>query len=463
MPNITVSPIANRPAPNLMVDILNKRNKVHHFDKDTEEAMIPLFTTGVDGRSRNNKRLLPHRNWCSIRAWVPRNTPPGTPTLSVDEGTPTPPPSSTGNLFRRFSRRKGGSLRGRDSVQDVSRPPVSASARDVSRPPVSGSLSGGGFFRSLSRRNSDASRPPPARSGKLVRSLSVDRAKRMVGLGKPAPQPPYQEQDQYIPSTNGNGYGRTPNGHGQRWAEETEPYSYYGQAHGQPESRLRGGADREYEEGDEAAFTARPIQAPNPNTDCTEPKPFHRTPTGLSAKQRKRADEFAVDLEGALDVSINVEVNPTDPSGITVPYRLLVPRLFHDEEDEKKHDEILAAEVSRKGFKRFLSFKRKRSVTQGEAPAKSQGQVHGETQPQEEHMEPREEFADYREQRPPQLQPQSRQQSYAPEAEYYDRAPQPTQRQQYPPGSGYPSHGAPQPRQCQEHAPGPLYYDNAWR
>lgn len=475
MPNIITSPIVNRPAPNLMVDMLNKRNKVHHFDKDTDEAMIPLFTAGVDGRPRNNKRMLPHRNWCSIRAWAPGSTPLGTPAPSVDERTSSPSPSRAGSLFRRFSRRKGGSLRGHDSVQDVSRPPVSASARDVSRPPVSASLSSGGFFRSLSRRNSDASRPPPVRSGKLTRSLSVDRAKRMVGLGKPAPQPPYQQQNQYdVLDTNGNGYGHAP-GHGQRWVEETEPYSYYDQGSGPPQSRLRGGADREYEEGDEAAFTARPVQPPNPNADSGDfrPKPFHRTPTGLSTKQRKRADEFTVDLEGGLDVCINVEVNPRDPAGITVPYRLLVPRLFHDEEDEKNHDKVLAAEMPRQGFKRFLSFKRKGPVSQGQAPASSQSEVYEEPQPQEEQVEevPREEFASYQEQRAPEPQPQSRQQQpyaptseyYAPKSEYHDRAPQPRPRQQIPPGHQYPSHGAPLPRQRQQYAPGPLYYDNEWR
>lgn len=468
MPNITASPIVNRPAPNLMVDMLNKRNKVHHFDKDTDEAMIPLFAAGVDGRPRNNKRMLPHRNWCSIRVWAPGNTPPGTPAPSVDERAPSSPPGRAGSLFRRFSRRKGGSLRGQDSAQDVSRPPVSASARDVSRPPMSASLSSGGFFRSLSRRNSDASRPPPVRPGKLARSLSVDRARRMVGLGKPAPQPPYQEQDQYdFPDTNGNGYGHAP-GHGQRWVEETEPYSYYDQSPGPPRSRLRGGADREYEEGDEAAFTARPVQPPNPNADTADfrPKPFHRTPTGLSTKLRKRADEFAVDLEGGLDVCINVEVNPRDPAGITVPYRLLVPRLFHDEEDEKKHDEVLAAEVPRKGFKRFLSFKRKGSVSQGQTPAESQVEMQEEPQPQEEQLEevPREGFVSYQEQRapPPQLQPRY-QQPYAPEPEDYDRAPQPRPRQQLPPGFQHPSHGAPQPRQRQQYAREPMYYDNEWR
>jgi hypothetical protein len=105
----------------------------------------------------------------------------------------------------------------------------------------------------------------------------------------------------------------------------------------------------------------RPAQPlpPNSSADDFVPKPFHRTPTGLSTKQRKHADDLAVDLEGGLDISLNVEVNPKDPAGITVPYRILVPRLFHDEEDEKRHNAVLASEQPT-GFKRFLSLRGKK-------------------------------------------------------------------------------------------------------
>ena len=49
-----------------MADILNKRNKVHHLDANTDEDMFPIFEKDVDGTSRNNKRLLPRRNYCTI-------------------------------------------------------------------------------------------------------------------------------------------------------------------------------------------------------------------------------------------------------------------------------------------------------------------------------------------------------------------------------------------------------------
>lgn len=66
MLNIISSAITNTPPPDKMADFLNKRNKIHHFDKETDEDMVRIFTCDVDGTSRNNRCLLPRRNWCSI-------------------------------------------------------------------------------------------------------------------------------------------------------------------------------------------------------------------------------------------------------------------------------------------------------------------------------------------------------------------------------------------------------------
>lgn len=346
MPNIIASPVVNSPASDLIVDMLNKRNKVHHFDKYTEEDMIPLFSSGVDGKSRNNKRLLPHRNWCAIRVWEPGNTPP--PSLAHStRGTSISPPPSRGGIFRRLSSRLGSTRKPEVTTRD-------------SRPPVSRSGSGG-LFRSFSRRNSSDSARPAVVGGKLVRSLSVNRvdfnARRLVGLGNP---------DQFHQGTRHHDASMDDR------ASDNQPGGFLDSDPGPDAgpswtSRLRGGGDPEYEQGDEAAFTARPMRSARPLSpeDVSGnfvPKPFHRTPTGLSTKQRKRADDFAVDLEGGLDISLNVEVNPKDPAGITVPYRILVPRLFHDEDDEKKHNALLASEQP-SGFKRLLSFRGKRPTT----------------------------------------------------------------------------------------------------
>lgn len=64
--NVISSAIVNTPPPETMADFLNKRNKMHHFDLRTDENMVAIFPVDVDGSHRNNQRLLPRRNWCSI-------------------------------------------------------------------------------------------------------------------------------------------------------------------------------------------------------------------------------------------------------------------------------------------------------------------------------------------------------------------------------------------------------------
>ena len=120
MANIISSAIVNTPPPNNMADILNRRDRTHHLDHDTDEDMIPMFNHDVNGHPRNNRSLLPRRNWCSIREYHPGTTPPPSAPPSEPQ-TPSneslPPPTrlqrtlsltrgemSPGNLIRRFSK-----------------------------------------------------------------------------------------------------------------------------------------------------------------------------------------------------------------------------------------------------------------------------------------------------------------------------------------------------------------------
>lgn len=357
MPNVISSAIVNTPPPDMMADVLNKRNKVHHFDKETEEDMIPIFTTGVDGKPRNNKRLLPHRNWCQIRPYIPGSTPPPTPPPEEDyEYTPegTPQPATRGGLLRRLSSSK---QRG-----PTYRPDVPAE-QDRSRPPVSG---GGGLFRSFSRRNSTDGEKRP---GMLLRTLSLGRGdstgSKKGGLFSRRPS-----VDRRRPNDGGiNGdwgvesdeeyYDSTPSPDEIR---RTRPTAFAGPngERGDKLARmgLRGGAGNtreaaEYSTGDDSYFsvTARVPQRAHPQTASSahdrgdwasskpsRPMPVHRTPTGLSVKQMKKSERWAVDVEGALDIQLNVEINPKDPSGITVPYRLLVPKLDYEYQGEDYDD-----------------------------------------------------------------------------------------------------------------------------
>ncbi|KAJ6790077.1 hypothetical protein PWT90_06918 [Aphanocladium album] len=349
MPNIVSSAIVNTPPPDLLADVLNKRNKVHHFDKNTDESMIPIFQHGPDGKSRNNKRLLPHRNWCSIRQWSPGMTPPPTPPASDEERSPSPPPTASGGgLLRRFSLSKRTGPKPFDGSRESVRGP---------RPPISG-----GLLRSLTRRNPEKGALPAA---KLTRSMSLDSTNRpKTGLfsfmrrGSQSKQLEYDDDDDSLGRWGQPAQGRYPSPYGQ---SQEEPLG------------LRGGAvtNDEYSDGDDAYFTPRPPQrsktmGSQPNNepyDDPRIKPFHRTPTGLTTKQMKNAHNFEVDLEGGLDICLNVEVNPKDPTGITVPYRILVPRLHYEYTAE---DDSLAEAHSQprppaqpSGFKRFLSFRKK--------------------------------------------------------------------------------------------------------
>jgi hypothetical protein len=366
-----------------MADILNKRNKVHHFDKETDEDMIPIFAHGVDGKPRNNKRLLPHRNWCSIRPYVPGNSPPSTPDQSAYDLTPagTPPGTASGGaggLLRRFSlsRSRGPSFRGPDGVRDRTRPPISS-----------------GVLRTKSQRDGVASAdavtsPSQQRpSGLLTRTLSGSSiGGRIGGLFRRRPS---------VSKRDDGGINGTWGAEDTEEDYDEEPPRHRGGGAtrgGRFTGGLRGGAgdypNNEYEDGDESYFSHNPprddSRSPEhpvmsggagpvgmtraaaggsrgdiaPEEEFT-PKPFHRTPTGLSTKQLKNAQKLAVNLEGGLEITLNVEISPKDPGGSTVPYRLVVPRLWYDYEGEDE-DEFTKEKLEKPagGIKRLLSLRK---------------------------------------------------------------------------------------------------------
>ncbi|KAL1984377.1 hypothetical protein VTN96DRAFT_9238 [Rasamsonia emersonii] len=255
MPNVISSAIANAPAPEMLSDVLNKRNKIHHMDSNTDEDMIPIFTHDVDGKPRNNKRLLPRRNWCSIREYQPGLTPPSTP---PEPASPPTPELAPGKLRRTLSLGRGEN-------------------RDNPR---------GGLLRRLSQRG-----PPPTKDfnleGARQRRVSMD-----------GPRPP-------APGT-GNSYFPAP--------------------------------------------------------EASRPAPFHRRPTNLSQKAAKKATAEGndglgayINLEGGLDITLNLEVNPKDPSGITTPYRLLVPALWYDGGYDPQPTRVV------KGWKKWLGRGKKKN------------------------------------------------------------------------------------------------------
>ncbi|KAB8236215.1 uncharacterized protein BDW43DRAFT_250535 [Aspergillus alliaceus] len=260
MPNVISSAIADMPETVMVSDTLNKRNHIHHLDTNTDEDMIPIFMNDVNNKPRNNKRLLPRRAWCSIRAYQPGFTPQGTPgpespPLPVEEPRP-------GKLQRTLSLTRG------DRPQ-----------------------SSGGLLRRLSLRG----RPPTKDF-----NLGGNPAGRRMSMD--GPFPPAETGDSYFPP---------------------------------PPSEFR-------------------------------PGPFLRRPTNLSRKASKKAAKQAddgvgayVNLEGGLAVTLNLELNPKDPSGITIPYKLLVPMLRYEGNEYDPPPEPVT-----KGWKRWLSVRKKKREKQ---------------------------------------------------------------------------------------------------
>lgn len=426
MPNVISSAIVNTPPPDLMADVLNKRNKVHHLDKDTDEDMIPMFAHGVQGNPRNNKRLLPHRNWCSIREYIPGNTPPSTPPESAYEVEAPMDSYGTRNsgMVNNDAPRRVLSKRDRG-------PSYRADVID-SRPPISSKATGGSIFRSLSsrgRRSDSDVEAGSKRPSTGKRTLSLTRGDFSL----------FRARSKTRKSDDGGINGS--------WGEEDKVGSDIEQSEERGRGRgregllgaigLRGGGGNEsgeFSDGDESYFTTRapanmaaaPRTGPGPSAsktarllgdeappatnsrgvsiqtphgypgygygttttvstgqqqhprqpilttadDNSRPKTFHRTPTGASAKQLKRTKTWDVNIQGGLDITLNVEVSAEDPAGITVPYRLLVPKLFYD---AAEGDAVELPSKSEGPVRRMLSLNRggpskgKRSSSAGAA------------------------------------------------------------------------------------------------
>ncbi|PSR77901.1 hypothetical protein BD289DRAFT_486282 [Coniella lustricola] len=470
MPNVISSAIVNTPPPDLLADVLNKRNKVHHLDKDTDEDMIPLFAHGVEGKPRNNKRLLPHRNWCSIREYTPGQTPPSTPPESVHDGQKHNeyPPGSSGGTQEDVTRKLSKRGRGPASRPDVinSKPPISSKA------PGSG---GGGLFRTLSSRGrrSDSDVPTsqkrPGTSGSGRRTLSLTRGDfKLFGRGSSKSRKAAATTQPDENGTNGSHGGDSDDPEDIQHAagyyndhspERDAPKRGGGGILGAIGLRGGGGSFEEFSSDDDSYFTAQkapapadmeassrpgpsaakaarllgedaplpgpqqsgggygtmaaalPRPLPDPqhyqqqfqrqqqqqqlqqqqqyfqqlNTDSTtpigpgpvRPSPFHRTPTSSSANgagrgaagllKRTTTHDF-VNVQGGLDICINVEVSAKDPAGITVPYRLLVPKLWYDAAEGRDVElpaRGAAAGGRAGGIKRLLSFNKGKSGAVG--------------------------------------------------------------------------------------------------
>ena len=287
IPNVISSAIVNTPPPDMLADVLNKRNKVHQLNQYTAEDMIPMFTHDVDGKRRNNKCLLPRRNWCSIREYHPGATPPPTPPetpeaseLEAEDDSPEKPQRrfsfsrddvNPRNLFRRLSSRGAPPSSYRDDM-DYSRTqrPVSY---DGSRPP-----------QSFDQHSPHTASPTPQRT-------SFD------------PDVPFPPQNQGQPSNSRASFD-------------------------QPPSTFSNG------------LVIRPGNFQRRPTNLSEKAARKGIVPGIDKEGNEVEVNEHINLEGGLDIIVNCEVSQSDPAGITTPYRLLVPALWYDgSSDREKLDE----------------------------------------------------------------------------------------------------------------------------
>jgi hypothetical protein len=189
MPNVISSAIVNTPPPDVMADVLNRRNKIHHLDHDTDEDMIPIFTHDTDGKPRNNKHLLPRRNWCSIHEYEPSDTPPPSPPpkdrrYSQDANDPSMYPP--GGLKRTLSDHLPGAIQRRLSKGKRAKPPKP--------PPVTFATQGNlGRFQPVAPtpadpRSGSAGALPPGSGGPSSRRSSMSSQRESIS-DPPRPNP----------------------------------------------------------------------------------------------------------------------------------------------------------------------------------------------------------------------------------------------------------------------------------
>lgn len=69
MANIISSAIVNKPPPQAVANLLAKRNKIHHLDKETDETLLSFFDRDPGDEkksSKSNTVTMPSRNWAVL-------------------------------------------------------------------------------------------------------------------------------------------------------------------------------------------------------------------------------------------------------------------------------------------------------------------------------------------------------------------------------------------------------------
>lgn len=79
MANVVSSAIVNKPPPQTVANLLARRNKIHHLDKETDETLLDLFNKDPGNESKTagfNHCTMPSRNFAMLRENSPNNPAP---------------------------------------------------------------------------------------------------------------------------------------------------------------------------------------------------------------------------------------------------------------------------------------------------------------------------------------------------------------------------------------------------
>lgn len=88
MANVVSSAIVNKPPPQAVANLLARRNKIHHLNKETDETMLDLFNKDPGNTAKtasHNKCTMPSRNFAMITENSPNNAAPVTNGEATDK------------------------------------------------------------------------------------------------------------------------------------------------------------------------------------------------------------------------------------------------------------------------------------------------------------------------------------------------------------------------------------------
>lgn len=263
MPNVISSAIVNTPPPDMMADVLNKRNKIHHLDDETDEYMVPIFDYDVNGKKRNNNNLLPRRNWCSIRTF---------------------------NGEQPFQSQASAQNEVKEQQQAQQEP--SKRRRSFS------------LTRSLSRNRGQKNNGNESDQPGFLRRLS----------GRKAPPSAY----------------RNPNEHNQ----SSGPYeNSQAGPRGDGSDDMLQGQQQQRQDYDGSNFSKDESDDGRGRPSVARTNSWQQRPNTISRRQSKNdrtGRQGQIELDGGLEITLNCEVDQTDPAGFTEPYTLIVPALYYE-------------------------------------------------------------------------------------------------------------------------------------